>query len=238
LTAEKFVPHPESPRPGARLYRTGDLSRFRPDGAIEFLGRRDGQVKIRGFRVELGEIESALVREPGVQEAVVLARDAGQGIGPRLVAYWVPAAGTPPTPAELRAGLAANLPAYMVPSAFVALPALPLAATGKVDRRALARLESPIAEDGAAAFEAPETAVERSLAAIFAELLGLDPVLRPVSRGDDFFELGGHSLLATRVVSRVSRELGVELPVRAIFESPTVAELAERISAAAAAVFG
>src|SRR5262249_50201752 len=155
---------------------------------------------------------------------------AGERIGPRLVAFWVPSPGaTPPTPAELKAALAAALPAYMVPSSFMSLPALPLAATGKVDGRALARREVPLApmgEEETAPFEAPATPTEEHLAAIFADLLGLDPAARPVSRGDDFFALGGHSLLATRLTSRVREAFGRELALRAVFDTPTVRGLA------------
>src|SRR5262249_19632257 len=226
LTAENFVPHPESPLPGARLYRTGDLGRFRPDGAIEFLGRRDGQVKVRGFRVELGEIESAVKEHPAVADATVVDR-AAPGTGSRLLfAYLVlrPGAVAEPALREIRETLARRLPAYMVPQAFTVLPALPLSSTGKVDRRAL---PEP-AELAEAPFEAPRGPLEELLAEIWSGLLGG----RPVGREDSFFDLGGHSLLATQVISRVRRSLGVELPVRTLFEAPTLRALARAMGEA------
>ncbi len=212
LTAEKFVPD-ES---GHRLYRSGDLVRWLPDGTVEFLGRVDDQVKIRGFRVEPGEIEAALRRHPNVRETVVVARDLAGGAA--LVAYVVAATNLD----ELREHLRGSLPAALVPSAFVRLDALPLTATGKVDRRALPAPELAAATE----WEAPRTPVEEILAAIFAEAVEVGEV----GRTDSFFHLGGHSLLATRVVSRVREALGVELPLRALFEAPTVAALAERIA--------
>ncbi|HEX4496054.1 MAG TPA: non-ribosomal peptide synthase/polyketide synthase [Thermoanaerobaculia bacterium] len=225
LTAEKFVPDPAGGEPGARLYRSGDLVRWRPDGTIEFLGRVDDQVKIRGFRVEPGEIAAALRRHPGVREAVVVARELPGG--PALVAYVVAAAGDA-DPAGLRTEwreyLRASLPAALVPAAFVRLDALPLSPTGKVDRRALPEPRF----DGAEADEereAPRTPIEEIVAGIFAEVLGIGAV----ARSDSFFHLGGHSLLATRVVARVRDALGVELPLRSLFEAPTVVSLAERV---------
>jgi amino acid adenylation domain-containing protein len=218
LTAERFVPDPFGR--GARLYRSGDRARWLADGGLEFLGRADDQVKVRGFRIEPGEIESALLEHPGVREAVVLARD--EGDQRRLVAWTVPAAGAALQPSELRAHLAARLPDYMVPAAFVALDALPLTRNGKVDRRAL---PEPDAAAGAAAWIAPRTPTEEVLAGIWSGLLGVDHV-----GGDDgFFALGGHSLLATRVVSRVREAFHVDLPLRAIFESPTLSALAAAI---------
>jgi amino acid adenylation domain-containing protein/non-ribosomal peptide synthase protein (TIGR01720 family) len=224
LTAEKFVPDPFGTA-GARLYRTGDLARYRRDGAIEFLGRIDHQVKIRGFRVELGEIESALLRLPGVRETVVLAREDAAG-DRRLVAYVVPAGAAAPEPGVLRTALLETLPEYMVPAAFVALERLPLTRNGKVDRRAL-----PAPDAGARpvrAYEAPRTPTEEVLAGVWAQVLRLERV----GRDDPFFELGGHSLLATRVVSRVRQLFACELPLRALFEAPTVAGLAARIDEA------
>ncbi len=253
-TAERFVPDPFTggggEAPGGRLYRTGDRVRRRPDGRIEFLGRLDRQVKVRGFRIEPAEIESVLADHPGLAGAAVVARRDGAG-GPRLVAYVVvatpsaasaaPAPGKPssgggaPDARELRGYLGERLPEYMVPSAFVTLPALPLAATGKVDRRALA--ESPeLAPQGPAdgAGEArrrvaPRSPVEEALLAIWSEVLGIEPAALGVH--DDFFDLGGHSLLATRVVSRVRAVLGVEVPLRRLFEEPTVAALAAHVEA-------
>jgi amino acid adenylation domain-containing protein len=226
LTADRFVPDPFSGEPGARLYRTGDAARRLPDGTLDFVGRVDRQVKVRGFRVELGEVEAALAEHPAVLDAVVAARDDAPG-GRRLVAYTVAAAGEPAAPAGLRAWLRERLPEYMVPAAFVALDTLPLTPNGKVDRRAL---PAPAA-DG---FEAgdghvpPRTATEEAVAASWAEVLGRERV----GARDHFFELGGHSLLATQVVSRLRSRFGVELPVRALFEAPTVEGLAERVDAA------
>ncbi|HEX7182531.1 MAG TPA: amino acid adenylation domain-containing protein, partial [Thermoanaerobaculia bacterium] len=215
LTAEKFIPDPAGEEPGARLYRTGDLARWLSGGILEFLGRMDGQVKLRGFRIELGEIEASLLSHPGVREAVVLARDDGPA-GRRLVAYVVPAQEGPP--ADLRDHLQRRLPDYMIPSAFVTLEALPLNPSGKVDRRALP------APDGArpeGVFVAPESPEERSLAAIWSEVLGVEKV----GVHDDFFHLGGHSLLAAQVVARVRRDFQVDLPLRSLFQAPTVSGL-------------
>ncbi|HEX5724995.1 MAG TPA: amino acid adenylation domain-containing protein, partial [Longimicrobiaceae bacterium] len=216
LSAEKFVPDPFAAEPGARLYRTGDLARWRPDGTLEFLGRNDHQVKVRGFRIELGEIEAVLRGHGSVADCVVMARaEAGEQ---RLVAYVVGGVEA----AELRAHLRESLPEYMVPSAFVFLDALPLTPNGKLDRKALPAPELAPAEDR---YVAPRTPVEEVLAGIWAEVLRLERV----GANDNFFELGGHSLLATRVVSRVRELFGVELPLRALFEGPTVAELAGRV---------
>ncbi|HEX2201826.1 MAG TPA: phosphopantetheine-binding protein, partial [Longimicrobium sp.] len=223
-TAETFVPDPFSAEPGARLYRTGDRARWKADGTVEFLGRVDQQVKIRGFRVEPGEIEAALREHPSVREAAVVAREDTPG-DRRLVAYVV-ADGT--DAAALKAHLEVRLPAFLVPAAFVPLAALPLTANGKVDRQAL---PEPGAEGGEEGYVAPRTPVEEALAGIFAQVLKHEEV----GVHDDFFVLGGHSLLATQVVSRVRRLLGVQLSVRALFESPTVAGLAERVEAAGGA---
>src|SRR5215210_4056132 len=236
LTAERFIPHPWGV--GERLYRTGDLARQRPDGAVELLGRLDHQVKIRGFRIEPGEIEAVLATHPAVREAVVLPRDDGAG-GRRLVA-WVALDRTDPTDhrtdptnptdrsdhkSALSAWLRGKLPAYMVPAFFVVLEALPLTPNGKVDRQALPAPEPAVsAEVGAAA---PADPVEELLAGIWAEVLRLGRV----GIHDDFFALGGHSLLATQVMSRLRQVLGVELPLRRLFEAPTVAELARQVRA-------
>jgi pristinamycin I synthase-3/4 len=220
LTAERFVPDPFSDVPGARMYRTGDGARLRPDGRLDFLGRLDAQVKVRGHRVEPGEVEAALAALPGVRQAVVVGRDDGEGT--RLVAYLT---GDPPPAAELRAALRGTLPEHMLPSAFVRLREIPLTASGKTDRRALPAPEVPSTGAGR---EGPRTPAEEVLAAVFAEVLGVPAV----GRGDDFFDLGGHSLLATRVLSRVRQRLGAELPVRAVFENPTVASLAAAVAAA------
>ena len=222
LTAAAFLPDPFSPRPGMRLYRTGDRARYGVGGLLEFLGRLDQQVKIRGYRIELGEIEVALAHLPGVREAVVLAREDEPG-DKRLVAYVVPAGETAPSPDELRDGLRGALPEYMVPTAFVLLEALPVTANGKLDRRALPAPQWSAAVE----FEAPRTPVEKVLAGIWSEVLGVPEV----GREDDFFDLGGHSLLATQMVSRVRESFGVEVALRTLFERPTLAELAEAIEA-------
>ncbi|MCG0284479.1 non-ribosomal peptide synthetase [Streptomyces sp. PSAA01] len=226
LTAERFVADPFGPA-GSRMYRTGDLARWNDEEQLEYLGRADEQVKVRGFRVEPAEAEAELVAHPGVAQAVVIAR-AGRGrdTDKHLVAYVVPAAGDDPTtdghsvpePRELRGFLSARLPEFMVPSAFVVLERLPLAPNGKLDRAAL-----PVPEYTGTAYRAPRTAREEALAALFAEVLGLDRV----GIDDSFFELGGHSLLATRLIARVRAELGVELPIRKIFDMPTVAALGQ-----------
>ncbi|MDX1996532.1 MAG: non-ribosomal peptide synthase/polyketide synthase [Thermoanaerobaculia bacterium] len=227
-TAEVFVPDEFSGRPGARLYKTGDLARYRPDGALEFVGRIDNQVKIRGFRVELGEIEAALLRHEAVREAAVV--DWGEGNAKTLAAYLVATNGHGPTEGDLRSLLGTSLPPHMVPSSYQWLEQLPLTPSGKVDRRAL-----PAPGVGpAAADEPPVGATEQRLAAIWSEVLGLDAV----GRHGDFFALGGHSLLATRVVSRVRAAFGVELPLRALFEEPTVAGLAREIDRLVAAERG
>ncbi|WP_437966992.1 amino acid adenylation domain-containing protein [Sorangium sp. So ce260] len=223
-TAEAFVPDPFGDTPGARMYRTGDLGRRLADGTLEFSGRRDHQVKIRGFRIELGEIEARLGRHPEVREAVVVVREE-RASGKRLVAYVVGEGGAPPAPERLRDFLKETLPDYMVPPVFVALPALPLTPNGKVDRKALPAPEAPTVDPGGAAAGAPTTPTEEALAGIWAEVLGIERV--PVHTG--FFELGGHSLLATQVVSRVRKALGVELPLRSLFDHPTVAELARDV---------
>ncbi|HEX6865307.1 MAG TPA: condensation domain-containing protein, partial [Thermoanaerobaculia bacterium] len=210
LTAERFVPDPFG---DGRLYRTGDRVRHLPDGSIDFLGRVDFQVKVRGFRIELGEIEAALREHPAVREAAVVARDEPL----RLVAY---VAAEDVRQEELQERLASRLPSYMVPSAFVVLPELPVGAHGKIDRAAL-----PAPEMEAETFVEPRTALERQLAAIWWELLPGGPV----GVHDGFFERGGHSLLATRLLARVSRELGVEVPLGRFLQAPTVAELARRV---------
>ena len=223
LTAERFVPHPWVA--GERLYRTGDLVRQRPDGALDFLGRLDGQVKIRGFRIEPGEIEAALGSHPAVRECVVLARETASG--DRRLAAWVALdSADRSNPSDLSAWLRGKLPDYMIPSAFVVLPALPLTPNGKVDRRAL--LEPSPERPVDAQTTAPSDPVEELLAGIWADVLGLGRI----GVHDDFFALGGHSLLATQVVSRIRGALGVELPLRVLFETPTVAALAGAVRAA------
>jgi len=217
LTAERFVPDPFPAVPGARLYRTGDRVRRPASGELEFLGRTDQQVKIRGFRIEPGEIEAALRRAPGVGDCAVVAREDVPG-GRRLVAYLVGEA----TAEALRDRLRQSLPEYMVPAAFVFLDALPLTPNGKLDRKALPAPDLASAEK----YVAPRTPVEEGLAEIWAEVLGLERV----GVEESFFELGGHSLLATTVVWGVRERFGVELPLRALFEGPTVAELARLVA--------
>jgi amino acid adenylation domain-containing protein len=223
LTGEKFVPDPFSGESGGRLYRPGDLARYRPDGAIEFAGRVDSQVKIRGFRVELGEIETALARHPAVREVAVV--DLADGSTRSLAAYMAFHPGEIPGETELRGFLAGTLPAYMVPAAFVTMAALPLSPTGKVDRKTL---PAPGLRSVAVDFVPPRTVTEERLAAMWAALLSREVV----GVHDGFFDLGGHSLLATQVISRVRESFGVELPLRLLFERPTVAALAEAVEAA------
>ncbi|WP_328649576.1 amino acid adenylation domain-containing protein [Amycolatopsis sp. NBC_00348] len=215
ITAERFVPDPFGP---GRLYRTGDLARFRPDGDLEFLGRTDHQVKIRGYRVELGEIEARLLLLDAVSEAVVVAREDTPG-DRRLVAYLV-ADGDLTEPA-VREWVAAVLPGYMLPAAFVFLPALPLSGNGKVDRRGLPAPGGARPELAAGPVR-PRTPSEELVAGVWSDVLGIDEI----GVYDDFFALGGHSLLATQVVSRLSRLGGAEVPLRALFADPTVADLA------------
>jgi len=234
LTARSFIPDGmgEIGKPGDRLYRTGDLARYLPDGEIEFLGRIDFQVKLRGFRIELGEIEAALLTHPAVREAVVLARDdrAAEGVHDvRLVAYVVPAgeaageAGAALAWSTLRSHLAEGLPEHMVPAAGVILPAMPLTPSGKVDRKAL---PAPDFEAAATvAWLAPRTPLEALVAHICAEVLGV----AEVGVEHNFFEIGGNSLLATQVVTMVQDVLPVELPLRNVFETPTVARIAALI---------
>ncbi|WP_182875698.1 non-ribosomal peptide synthetase [Microbispora sp. H10670] len=222
LTAERFIPDPFSGRPGDRLYRTGDVVRYRPDGVIDFLGRIDHQVKIRGFRIEPGEIESALAKQPGVKECVVVL-DASSTGDARLVAYLT-GNGGPDSSLRLRTALRDRLPDYMVPAAFVWLDVLPLNGNGKIDRSAL----RPPEHDRSALnnpFTPPRDPFEQLLTELYGDILSLPPA--DVGIHDDFFTLGGHSLLATRLASRASSVLSVDLTPADIFERPTVAELAE-----------
>ncbi|HVR96498.1 MAG TPA: amino acid adenylation domain-containing protein, partial [Thermoanaerobaculia bacterium] len=225
LTAERWVPDAFSDRPGERLYRTGDLVRWAPDGNLQFLGRIDHQVKVRGYRIELGEIEAALAAVAGVREAVVVTRSEGESR--TLVACVV--AATELSPVSLREALRERLPEPMVPAAFLAFDSLPLTSTGKVDRRALSRLAAETETDRSEPLDAgARTPAEEMLAAIWGEVLGLDRV----GPEESFFDLGGHSLLATQVLSRIRTAFGVELPLRRMFETPTVAGLARQVEAA------
>lgn len=224
LTAQRFVPNPFSNEGGDRLYRTGDLARYQADGKIEFLGRIDHQVKIRGVRIEPGEIETALAQHSGVREAVVMAKE-DEPDDKRLVAYVVPKEGQALTASELRSVLKEKLPEYMIPSGFVFLDALPMTPNGKVDRRALPAPDQARPEL-TATFVAPRTPLEEGLARIWAEVLGIERV----GVNDDFFDLGGQSLAASQVTSRVIKSFQLDLPVRALFEAPTVAEMAAVIT--------
>ncbi|MGZ3458788.1 MAG: amino acid adenylation domain-containing protein, partial [Archangium sp.] len=226
LTSERFLPDPFSQEPGARLYRTGDRARYLPDGRLEYLERVDFQVKVRGFRIELGEIEEALVRQPTVKQAVVVMREDVPG-DKRLVAYAVPQPGLKLDVLELRQYLQGKLPEYMVPSAFVSLESLPLTPNGKVDRKALPAPDGQLAVREHS-FVAPRTPTEETLVNVWKQVLNVERV----GIHDNFFELGGHSLLATQAASRIRASFGVELPLRSLFEAPTVEALASRIDAA------
>ncbi len=226
LTAEKFVPDPFTGQTGARLYRTGDYGRYRADGLLECIGRIDQQVKVRGYRIELGEIEAVIRQHPGVQDAVVLAREDPAG-EKRLVAYAVSRPGQTLTRDDVRRYVRDQLPEYMVPSIFVSIEALPLTPNGKVDRRALPEPEWGKLQHESA-FIAPRTAIEEVVAGIWAEVLGLERV----GVYDNFFELGGHSLLGIRIISRVRQAFQREIPTHAFFSSPCVAELARLIEEA------
>ena len=225
LTAERFVADPFAGEPGARMYKTGDLGRWLADGNIEFLGRTDFQVKMRGFRIELGEIEARLSEHAGVREAVVVAREDSPG-DKRLAAYWT---GNEELSAEgLRAHLAASLPDYMVPAAYMRLDALPLTPNGKLDRKALPAPEG--AAFASRGYEAPRGEAEETLARLWAELLKVERV----GRHDNFFELGGHSLLAVKLISRLRRALGIEIPLAALFAHPVLADFAASLAQAPA----
>ncbi len=226
LTAERFVPHPWSQQVGERLYRTGDLARYLADGSLIFVGREDQQIKLRGHRIELGEIEAALVQHPAVREAVVVALPDAAG-QQRLVGYVVAQQTPEPTSGELRHHLQAHLPDYMLPAVFVLLEHLPLSANGKLDRRAL---PAPDAATLAPSnpYVAARTPVEEKLAAIWAQVLHAERI----GIHDNFFEAGGHSLLATQVMSRIRETFQVELPLRTLFETPTVAGLAGHLEVA------
>ncbi|MCE9610759.1 MAG: amino acid adenylation domain-containing protein, partial [Chthoniobacter sp.] len=224
LTAERFIPHPW--RTGELLYKSGDLARRTPDGDLEYLGRADQQVKIRGFRIELGEIEAALLRHPAVAQCVVIARAAAEGDSD-LVAYFVPTA--PATEAELRACLLVHLPAYMVPSAFIPLDAIPLNQNGKLDRAAL---PAPAATrpELTTSFVAPTSATEQSVAAVWRSVLLLDRV----GARDNFFDLGGNSLRLALLHHRLQQQSAREFPMVTLFQYPTVAAFAAFLDGATA----
>ncbi|ATB41115.1 non-ribosomal peptide synthetase [Cystobacter fuscus] len=222
LTSERFLPDPFFP--GERMYRTGDLARWLGEGVAEFRGRGDHQVKIRGFRVETGDIEANLLQHPAVAQAVVVAWEDAQRTW-RLAAYVASRENVPLDIEALRAHLRGRLPEYMVPSALLQLPALPLTPNGKVDRKALPRPD-PAQAGGRPAYAAPTGPLEQQLVSIWSELLRVERV----GIHDSFFELGGHSLLATQLVSRLREALQVELPLRTLFETPTVAELAHAVA--------
>ncbi|GIH93334.1 amino acid adenylation domain-containing protein [Planobispora siamensis] len=231
LTAARFLPDPFAGRPGARMYATGDLARIGASGRLEYLGRADQQVKIRGFRIELGEIETVLRSAGGVRQAAVAVHEGPDGL-PRLVGYLVPDPGPADSEAsepeglreEARALLRSRLPEYMVPAHLVILERLPLTPNGKLDRAALPPpAGAPVS---GVPYRAPSTPVEEEMAAVWAEVLGLD---EPVGVDDDFFELGGHSLTAARLVARLQARLGVDVPIAELFEHPTVAGLAPRL---------
>jgi amino acid adenylation domain-containing protein len=217
LTAGTFLPDPFSNRPGARMYRIGDLGRWRPNGVLEFLGRADFQIKLHGYRIEPGEIEELLQARDDVENAVVVML--GEGEEAMLAAYLV-ARGTQPEAVALREYLARRLPGYMVPQTVVFLPEFPVTGTGKIDRKRL-----PAPDNVAPSFVAPRDELEQAIAEVFAESLGL----AQVGVDDDFFRLGGHSLLVTQVVYRIRDALEVDLPLRVVFERPTVAALAEQL---------
>lgn len=223
LTAQRFLPDPFVDDPDARMYRSGDLGCWREDGSIDFFGRNDQQVKLRGFRIELGEIESHLSSHPHVKEVAVMVRSDASG-QKRLLACFVPREAVTVQARELRAHLQARLPEHMVPSVFVSLERLPLNSSGKVDRKALLALSAdalPLEDEG----QEPQGPTEQGLATLWRELLDIPSV----SRDRSFFDVGGHSLLATQLVARIREHFHVELPVRAIFETPVLKELARRI---------
>jgi acyl carrier protein len=222
LTAERFVPDPFGPW-GSRMYRTGDLGQWNADGSLAITGRLDDQVKIRGFRVEPGEVAAALGGYPGVNDCAVVARAPGPG-GLRLAAYLTTNAAAPPGYAEISDYLAGLLPDYMIPSSVTVLGALPLSPNGKIDRTAL---PEPVPVPTGADLSPASTDSERLVAAIWAEILGVDQV----GAHDNFFGLGGNSLAAVRVALRLSRETGTRIPPRLVFAAKTVREMARRLPA-------
>jgi acyl carrier protein len=223
LTAQKFIPNPFGVRPDERLFKTGDLARFLPDGQIAFVGRSDEQVKIRGLRIEPNEVTATLDAHPGIQQSVVVAREVAPG-DTRLIGYVVPVPQSHLTLSALRAFLRARLPDYMVPATFVSLEKLPLTPNGKVDRLSLpAPDKSNTLRDEARA--APRTEVEKTVAGILERLLNLEHV----NVEENFFSLGGHSLLGAQLVAKLRDTFRIEMPLRVIFEAPSVAELSAEV---------
>jgi hypothetical protein len=244
LTAERFLPHPYSHIPGARLYKTGDIGRYRPDGAIEFLGRIDHQVKIRGFRIELEEVAAVLQAHPEIADAVVVARAVARRPIPqsgqtgrstpgleevsdekRLIAYLVPKQEPPPSPGDLRRFLQAKLPAYMVPVFFVPLAALPLAPNGKIDHQALPEVED-FRRGLDATYVMPGTETERTIAQVWQEVLHVERV----GIHDNFFDVGGHSLAMVQVHSKLQAIYSSAFSLLDMFRYPTISALAQYVS--------
>jgi thioesterase domain-containing protein/acyl carrier protein len=221
LTAERFIPHPYSTHPGGRLYRTGDIGRYRVDGALEYVGRADYQVKVRGYRIELGEIESVLRQHEGVREAVVVIREDKPG-DKQLIAYLVAHPGQQPAATELRSYMKDKLPQYMLPQAFVMLDALPLSSNGKVARNRLPEPERAGVRGEEKTYAAPANPTELRVLQIWEDLFGI----RPIGVRDDFFDLGGHSILALRLMARLQKQFGQELPLATLLAEPTVEKLA------------
>lgn len=224
LTEKVFVKNPFSPDPSAIMYKTGDLARYHANGNLEFLARVDQQIKIRGFRVELGEIETVLLEHPRVKQGVVIVRQDLPGDA-RLVAYLVPADSLGADARELRQFLRKKLPDYMIPQHFVELDALPRTPNGKINRKALPKPDAGMHADDN--YREPTTPIEKELAAIWANILGI----KKVGADDSFFDLGGHSVLAMQVVSAVRDSLSVDLPLRTMFEAPVLTDLAQNIEA-------
>jgi acyl-coenzyme A synthetase/AMP-(fatty) acid ligase/acyl carrier protein len=221
LTAERFIPDPLGGPGGGRLYRSGDLARWLPDGRLDFLGRLDRQVKIRGFRVEPGEVERVLSQHPAIRKAAVVVSNSGEERF--LAAYLVWQAEAAGEVGELRAWLREKVPAHLLPEVFIPLPELPLTASGKVDRATLPAPGAPQADEQA--YVPPRSPLEEQLAEIWRRVLGSDRI----GVHDNFFEIGGHSLKATRIIAHLRQELGVELPLEALFEEPTIAGLAAAV---------
>jgi acyl carrier protein len=223
VTADSFIPNPFGATAGERLYKTGDLGRYLADGTIEYLGRMDHQVKLRGFRIELGEIEAVLAEHESVRQSVVMARE-DPAREKELIAYVVSEHGASDSEDDLRCFLKTKLPEYMIPAAFVFVASLPRTANGKLDRRALP-LPDPSSRRRPGNSVRPQTPLESLVADIWSEVLNLGSI----GLHDNFFELGGHSLKATQVISRVRETFGVDLPVRALFETPTIAEFTVKL---------